>query len=50
VVLLSADVFTNRAGLTIALQGIGGNAGSDFGMSFGAQQTFMETASSHGCN
>lgn len=35
--------FTTRAGLTIALQGIGGNAaGSDFGMSFGAQQTFME--------
>ena len=36
--------FTTRTGLTIALQGIGGNAyaGSDFGMSFGAQQTFME--------
>ncbi len=36
--------FTTRTGLTIGLQGIGGNAyaGSDFGMSFGAQQTFME--------
>lgn len=36
--------YTTGTGLTIALQGIGGNsyAGSDFGMSFGAQQTFME--------
>lgn len=35
--------FTTRSGLTIAVQGIGGNAyaGSDFGLSFGAEQSFM---------
>ncbi len=36
--------FTTTAGLTIALQGTGGNsyAGSDFGLSFGAEQSFLE--------
>ncbi len=36
--------FTTLAGLTIALQGVGGNgyAGSDFGLSFGAEQSFMD--------
>lgn len=36
--------FTTPAGLTIALQGIGGNsyADSDFGLSFGAEQSFMD--------
>lgn len=36
--------FTTPAGLTIALQGIGGSSygGSDFGLSFGAEQSFLD--------
>lgn len=36
--------FSTPAGLTIALQGIGGNtyAGSDFGLNIGAEQSFFQ--------
>lgn len=36
--------FMTNAGLTLALQGVGGNsyAGSDFGLSFGAEEAFMD--------
>ena len=42
--LLLGGRFSTAAGLTIALQGIGGNhyAGSDFGLSVAAEQSFMD--------